>query len=53
MRHTIGNESFSAFLRDDYQAQAHELSTAEDFFTILTRHTTEELSALFELDFSR
>lgn len=53
LRRTIGDEGFFAFLQDYYQSQAYELSTAEDFFAILSRHTTEDLSPLLELYFSR
>lgn len=53
LRRTVGDEGFFAFLRDYYQTEAYQLGTAEDFFGILSRHTTEDVSPLLELYFER
>jgi transcriptional regulator with XRE-family HTH domain len=48
VRERMGDEEFFAFLRDYYESQAQELSTAEDFFAILNRHTAVDISSLLE-----
>jgi aminopeptidase N len=46
LRNTMGDQQFYAFLQDYCQSQSHKLSTADDFFSVLSRHTDEDLSAL-------
>ena len=48
LRRLIGGEAFFAFLKDYYHTQAYKLSTAEDFFTILSQHSDADLSPLLE-----
>lgn len=48
LRHAMGSEEFYAFLEDYCQSQGHKLSTTDDFFSILSRHTGEELTPLLE-----
>jgi len=48
IRDRMGDEAFFAFLRDYYETKGKELSTAEDFFAILCRHTEVDLSSLLE-----
>jgi hypothetical protein len=53
LRRSMGREEFYAFLRDYCQSQAHELSTGADFFSILSRHTDDDLSPLLEEYFTQ
>jgi transcriptional regulator with XRE-family HTH domain len=53
LRHAVGRTDFDAFLQDYCQSQSHELSTAADFFSILSRHTDEDLSPLLEEYFTQ
>lgn len=53
LRNTMGDQNFYAFLRDYCQRQSHKLSTAHDFFSVLSDHTDEDLSALLEEYFTR
>jgi transcriptional regulator with XRE-family HTH domain len=48
LRERMGDEEFFAFLRDYYESQGQELSTADDFFAILNRHTAVDISSLLE-----
>ena len=48
LRERMGDEEFFAFLRDYYESQGQKLSTAEDFFAILARHTAVDISSLQE-----
>jgi cytoskeletal protein RodZ len=48
LRDRVGDEEFFAFLRDYYERQALKLSTGEEFFSILSRHTAVDLSSLTE-----
>jgi transcriptional regulator with XRE-family HTH domain len=48
LRDRMGDEEFFAFLRDYYESQTNELSTADDFFGILNRHTAVDISSLRE-----
>jgi transcriptional regulator with XRE-family HTH domain len=48
LRERVGDEEFFAFLRDYYEKQALKLSTGEEFFAILSRHTAVDLSSLTE-----
>lgn len=53
LRHTMGSEAFYSFLRDYCQSQSHTLSTADDFFLVLSNHTGQDLSALLEEYFTQ
>jgi hypothetical protein len=48
VRDRMGDDEFFAFLRDYYESQERQLSTAEDFFTTLNRHTDVDISSLLE-----
>jgi aminopeptidase N len=48
LRERMGDEEFFAFLRDYYESQAQQLSTSDDFFAILNRHTAVDISSLLE-----
>lgn len=48
LRQAVGRSAFDAFLQDYCQTQSHTLSTAADFFAILSRHTDADLSPLLE-----
>ncbi len=48
MRDRMGDEAFFAVLRDYYESTASQLSTADDFFAIVYRHTDVDLSSLLE-----
>jgi cytoskeletal protein RodZ len=48
VRERMGDEEFFAFLRDYYESEAQKLSTADDFFAILNRHTAVDISSLLE-----
>jgi len=48
LRDRVGDEEFFAFLRDYYERQALKLSTGEEFFAILSRHTAVDVSSLME-----
>jgi len=48
VREGMGDEEFFAFLRDYYETQERQLSTADDFFAILYRHTEVDISSLLE-----
>ena len=53
LRHAMGTSDFDVFLQDYCQSQSHKLSTADDFFSILSRHTGEDLSPLLEEYFTQ
>jgi len=53
LRQAVGRQEFYAFLQDYCQSQSHKLSTADDFFSILARHTNEDLSPLLEEYFTQ
>jgi len=53
LRQTMGGQDFYAFLQDYCISQIHKLSTGADFFSILSRHTDEDLSPLLEEYFSQ
>jgi transcriptional regulator with XRE-family HTH domain len=53
LRQAVGTEQFQAFLKDYCQTQSHALSSSADFFTILSRHTDEDLSMLLAEYFAR
>lgn len=48
LRERMGDEEFFAFLRDYYESQGQQLSTGENFFAILNRHTAVDISSLME-----
>jgi len=48
IRDRMGDEAFFAFLRDYYESGGKQLSTAEDFFAILYRHSEVDISSLLE-----
>lgn len=48
LRDRTGDEEFFAFMRDYYERQSHKLSTGEDFFSILNRHSAVDISSLME-----
>lgn len=48
IRERMGDEQFFAFLQDYYQSQENRLSTAEDFFAVLYKHTEVDISSLLE-----
>ncbi len=53
LRRAVGDQEFREFLQDYAQTQGHTLSTSVDFFTILSRHTDQDLSPLLEEYFAR
>jgi hypothetical protein len=48
IRNRMGDEAFFAFLGDYYESNGQQLTTAEDFFAILYRHSDVDISALLE-----
>lgn len=48
LRERMGEDEFFAFLRDYYDSQGQKLSTAQHFFSILSRHTAVDTSLLVE-----
>jgi cytoskeletal protein RodZ len=48
LRDHVGDEEFFAFLRDYYERESYKLSTGEDFFSILNRHSAVDISSLKE-----
>ncbi len=44
----MGDEQFYGFLQDYCQTQSHKLSNSADFFSVLSRHTDEDLTALLD-----
>jgi hypothetical protein len=48
LREHMGDDEFYAFLRDYYDSQGQKLSTADDFFAVLARHTAVDISSLKE-----
>jgi transcriptional regulator with XRE-family HTH domain len=53
LRHAMGSSDFQVFLQDYCQSQSYKLSTTEEFFSILSRHTDEDLSPLLEEYFTQ
>ncbi len=53
LRRTMGHQDFYAFLQDYCQSQSHKLSTGPDFFSIVSRHTDEDLTPLLEEYFTQ
>jgi cytoskeletal protein RodZ len=48
LRERMGDDEFFAFLRDYYESQGQKLSTSDDFFAIMNRHTAVDISSLLE-----
>jgi len=48
LRHAMGSQAFYAFLQDYCQSKSHTMSTAEDFFSVVSRHTGQDLSPLLD-----
>ena len=46
LRKLMGDEAFFAFLKDYALNNAHNIATANDFFTLVRAHTTQDLSEL-------
>jgi len=44
LRHQIGDDAFFAFLKDYAATEKYKIATANDFFTILAKHTSLDLS---------
>jgi transcriptional regulator with XRE-family HTH domain len=53
LRQAVGAQHFQEFLKDYCQTQSHALGSSADFFTILSRHTDEDLSTLLEEYFAQ
>lgn len=53
LRILIGDEAFFAFLQDYHFSMGGKISTAEDYFSILRRHTNADLEALISEYFYR
>lgn len=51
LRNLIGDQTFFAFLRDYAQTNAYSLATSNNFFTILRRHTSQDLYGLINTYF--
>lgn len=48
LRRLMGNDAFLAFLRDYAEQNRHQQATSQDFFRILEKHNTADLSRLIE-----
>jgi aminopeptidase N len=48
LRNLIGDQAFFAFLKDYASSEKYKIANADDFFTILRRHTSENLDGLIE-----
>jgi hypothetical protein len=46
LRKQIGDDAFFAFLKDYVATEKYQVATADDFFTILARHTDQDISKL-------
>ncbi len=44
LRHQIGDDAFFAFLKDYAATEEYKIATANDFFTILAKHTNQDIS---------
>jgi transcriptional regulator with XRE-family HTH domain len=53
LRQLIGSQAFHDFLKDYCQSRSYSLATTKDFFSILSRHTDEDLSPLLKQYFSQ
>lgn len=47
IRTAIGDEAFFAFLKDYTRREAGQIATADDFFSILSKHTSKNLDNIF------
>ncbi len=48
LRNQIGDEAFMAFLSDYAQTYQHKIATANDFFSILHKHTDKDVQGLLQ-----
>ncbi len=48
LRNAMGDDAFYALLREYCQTQSHTMSSQDDFFSIVSRHTDHDLSPLLE-----
>ena len=48
LRKQIGDDAFFAFLQDYVKSERYKIATAADFFTVLARHTNQDISPLKE-----
>jgi hypothetical protein len=53
LRQLVGIQVFHDFLKDYCQSRSHALATTGDFFSILSRHTDEDLSPLLAQYFAQ
>jgi len=53
LRQLVGSQVFHDFLKDYCQSRSYSLATAADFFSILSRHTDEDLSPLLTQYFAQ
>jgi len=53
LRQAIGDETFLSFLRNYLQQFSHHQSTGDDFFSVLAKHTTVDLSGLIATYFAK
>lgn len=53
LRNLIGEDAFFTFLRDYVETNKYQVSSTEKFFTLLEKHTDQDLTALKEAYFSR
>jgi hypothetical protein len=53
LRKLIGDEAFFTFLRDYVETNKYQLSSTEKFFTILEKHTSQDLTTLKQTYFSK
>jgi transcriptional regulator with XRE-family HTH domain len=53
LRQLVGIQVFHDFLKDYCQSRSHSLATTADFFSILSRHTDEDLSPLLTQYFAQ
>jgi|GEM_PF-517069 len=53
LRKLVGSQVFYDFLKDYCQSRSYSLATAADFFSILSRHTDEDLSPLLTQYFAQ
>ena len=52
LRLLIGDEAFFDFLRDYAQSFTHKIATTSDFFTLLQKYTTEDITPITDKYFS-
>jgi aminopeptidase N len=47
----MGDEAFFAFMRDYYATYQWQMATAADFFSIVRRHTDQDITPLLQTYF--